>query len=288
MSVVDVRDVTISYGRNIAVDKVTFKVEQGSVYALLGRNGAGKSSLVRCIVGQQKPAGGSVALFERDAWKHRTPLMERTGVVAEDADAPPEMTAGQIERFCSRVYARWDSAAVYERLKRFGIDPKSKFGTLSKGQRKQVSLAMALASSPELVILDDPTLGLDVVARRSLFEEVVGELADRGLTVLVTTHDLAGVETIADRIGILSEGRLVLDEDLEALKSRFRRVRMTGPASIEAAKVRAWGGGTEAIVTNYDAFLQERLHGTNVVEVTAMSLEEIFIAVGGEEKGTAS
>ncbi|MGZ7033371.1 MAG: ABC transporter ATP-binding protein, partial [Thermoanaerobaculia bacterium] len=209
MTVVDVRDVTIRYGRNVAVDRVTFSVESGSVYALLGRNGAGKSSLVRCIVGQQRPAAGSVALFERDAWKHRQSLMERTGVVAEDADAPPEMTVAQIERFCSRIYATWDSNAAIERLRRFNISPSSKFGTLSKGQRKQIALVMALAMSPELVILDDPTLGLDVVARRSLFEEVVGELADRGITVVITTHDLAGVEAIANRVAILAEGRLV-------------------------------------------------------------------------------
>ena len=122
MSVVNVRDVTIRYGRNVAVDGVTFSVEAGSVYALLGRNGAGKSSLVRCIVGQQKPRAGSVALFERDAWRHRQELMERTGVVAEDADAPPEMTVAQIERFCSRIYAKWDVGVVNERLRRFGIE----------------------------------------------------------------------------------------------------------------------------------------------------------------------
>jgi len=284
MSVIDVRNVTIRYGRNVAADSVTFQVAGGSVYALLGRNGAGKSSLVRCIVGQQRPAAGSIALFERDAWKHRTELMERTGIVAEDGDAPPDMTVGQIERFSSRLYAKWDPAAVSARLERFGIDPKAKFGTLSKGQRKQVSLTMALASSPELLILDDPTLGLDVVARRSLFEEVVGELADRGITILITTHDLTGVEAIADRVGVLSEGKLVLNEELEALKSRFRRVRMTGAATVQATRVRAWGGGTEAIVDNFS----DQFRAPNVVEVVPMSLEEIFIAIAGEEKGTES
>ena len=284
MSVVSVRGVTVRYGRNFAVDNVTFDVAPGAVYALLGRNGAGKSSLVRCIVGEQKPAAGSVTLFDSDVWTHRTSLMQRTGVVAEEGDAPPEMTVAAIERFCSRLYARWDSSSVVERLRRFGIDSGAKFRTLSKGQRKQVSLAMALAPSPELLILDDPTLGLDVVARRSLFEEVIGELADRGITILVTTHDLAGVETIATHVGVISAGRLVLDEDLETLKSRFRRVRMSGPAPIEAAKVRAWGGGTEAIVDNYT----EEFRAANVVEIAPMSLEEIFVAIAGDEKGSQS
>jgi len=284
MSVIDVRDVTVRYGRNVAVDHVSFNVEQGSVYALLGRNGAGKSSLVRCIVGEQKPASGAIALLGEEVWKHRTKLMQRVGVVAEDADAPPEMRVAEIERFCSRIYAQWDSAAVAERLRRFSIDPRAKFGALSKGQRKQVSLTMALASSPELVILDDPTLGLDVVARRSLFEEVIGELADRGITIFITTHDLAGVETIANRVGMLSGGQMVLDEDIETLKSRFRRVRMTGAAPVEAAKVRSWGGGTEAIVDNFN----DDFRAANVAEIASMSLEEIFVAVAGEEKGTQS
>jgi len=153
-----------------------------------------------------------------------------------------------------------------------------------------VMLALALATSPELLVLDDPTLGLDVVARKSLFEEVIGEMADRGITVLVTTHDLAGVETIADRVGILRDGRMVLDEEMEALKSRFRRIRFSNApvalasGNLLAATVRQWGSGTEAVVSNYDDVAFERFRGeANVAEVSPMSLEEIFISVAGEE-----
>src|SRR5438045_9564017 len=105
--------------------------------------------------------------------------------------------------------ARWEQSACETRMCAFGVPLSSRFGALSKGQKKQVSLALALAMSPDLIVLDDPTLGLDVVARKSLFEEIIGELADRGINVFLTTHDLAGVETFADRIGILQRGRLV-------------------------------------------------------------------------------
>ena len=105
------------------------------------------------------------------------------------------------------------------RLKRFGVALDTPFGKLSKGQKGQVSLSLALASAPRLLVLDDPTLGLDAVARKAVFEELIGDLADRGTTVFITTHDLAGVEPIADRVGILREGRLVLDEEMEALKA---------------------------------------------------------------------
>ena len=289
-----IRDLTVRYGRKIAVDGATMNVARGAVYALVGRNGAGKSSLVRCLLGQQKPQRGLVTLFGEDVWSRRTTLMQRIGVVSEEADAPPEMSVAAIARFCSRLYDKWDQDSVEARLRTFGVPLTSRFGSLSKGQKKQVSLAMALASSPELLVLDDPTLGLDVVARKSLFEEIIGDLADRGTTVFITTHDLMGVETFADRVGMMENGRLVLDEEVDALKSRFRRIRFaTQPAAIDTsmlrpAAMRAWGGGAEAIVSNYDDIFFERMRSVSSLgsaEVEAMSLEEIFIAVAGGNRG---
>ena len=284
---IEIANVTVRYGRHEAVDDVTLAVPRGAVYALLGRNGAGKSSLVRCLLGQQKPAAGSIRLFNHDAWRERAALMQRIGVVTEDADAPPDMTVAAIERFCSALYTRWDRNEVEERLRRFGVRADARFGSLSKGEKKQVLLALALAMSPDLLILDDPTLGLDVVARKSLFDEVIGELADRGITVFLTTHDLAGIETIADRIAILKKGRLMLEEDLDALKARFRRIRVASRAvAFEgAAAVRNWGGGSEAIVSNYNEVAFAHLGNA---EVAPMSLEEIFIAVAGETEGARS
>lgn len=288
--IVSARGINVVYGRRTAVSGVSFDIAPGSVYALLGRNGAGKSSLVRCLLGQQEPAAGRVTLFGEDVWLRRAALMERVGVVAEEADAPPDMRVDAIARFYADLYARWDRAALESRLDRFAVPLRSRFGELSKGQRKQVALALALASSPELLVLDDPTLGLDVVARKSLFEEVIAEMADRGITVLVTTHDLAGVETIADRIGMMVNGSLVVDEETESLKSRFRRIRSASKAltlagaNFSTAAVRSWGSGTEAVVTNYDDLAFERFrNGGEATEAAPMSLEEIFIAVAGEE-----
>ncbi len=284
---IEVSNVTVRYGRVLAVDRVTLAVPRGSVYALLGRNGAGKSSLVRCLLGQRQPESGTIRSFGEDVWTHRAALMQRMGVVSEEADAPPEMTVDQIVRFCSELYARWDQNEVDERLKRFEVSRSSRFGALSKGQKKQMLLALALATSPDLLVLDDPTLGLDVVARKSLFDEVIAELADRGITVFLTTHDLAGIETLADRVAIMKNGALVLEEDLDALKARFRRIRFAAKpvalqeSALRTALVRNWGNGAEAIVTNYDDVAFERLRSTNA-EVSALSLEDIFIAVAGE------
>jgi len=293
-SAIQIADLTVNYGRKVAVDQVSLSVTRGAVYALVGRNGAGKSSLVRCLLGQQKPEDGKVTLFGEDVWSRRAELMQSVGVVSEDADAPPEMSVAAIARFCARLYRKWDQESVEERLRMFGVPLSSRFGSLSKGQKKQVSLALALANTPELLVLDDPTLGLDVVARKSLFEEVIGDLADRGTTVFITTHDLIGVETFADRVGMIENGKLVLDEEVDALKSRFRRIRFaTQPAALDTTVMRptvmrAWGGGAEAIVSNYDDIAFERIRSTSDIgaaEVQAMSLEEIFIAIAGGNSG---
>jgi ABC-2 type transport system ATP-binding protein len=211
---------TVRHGRRTAVENVSLAVAAGSVYALLGRNGAGKSSMVRCALGLAKPSGGRVQLFGADPWKTRRRAMERVGVVPEEPDAPPEMTARALQRFCAPLYPRWDKSGYEERIKRMGAPLDVPFGKLSKGQKGVVMLALALAPSPELLVLDDPTLGLDVVAKSAVFGELIGELADRGATVFITTHEIAAIEGVATRVGILSGTRLVVDDDVEALKAQ--------------------------------------------------------------------
>jgi len=209
----------VSYGRTRVIEELTLAVPRGSVYALLGRNGAGKSSLLRVLLGQRPPAKGRVRLLGEDPWTRRTSLMTRVGVVPEEPDAPPEMTPAQLSAFCTRLHARWDGAAVADRLRRFEVPADRPFGRLSKGQRGAVMLSLALGHGPELLLLDDPTLGLDVVARDAVFQEVIGDLADRGTTVFVSTHDLRAIEGIADHVAVLHGGRLALAGTMESLKA---------------------------------------------------------------------
>src|SRR5262245_38547770 len=289
-AVLSVEGLAVRYGPRTVLDGVSFEVPRGSVFALLGRNGVGKSSLVRCALGQQKPAHGAVRLFGEDAWVSRSRAMARIGVVPEDPDAPPDMTPRELLAFCGPLYPTWDDAAARGRLERSGVPLGVPFGRLSKGQKGAVMLALALAAAPELLILDDPTLGLDAVARRALYDELIGDLADRGTTALVTTHDLDGIEPIADNVAILHGANLAVSEDLDALKGRFRRIRCDGsPGSFswepfEATGVTEKDWGREAVVAN---FTEERLEdfeartGASDVEVGALSLEEIFLAVVG-------
>lgn len=295
-AVIDVDSLSVRYGKTTALDGVSLRVEPGSVYALLGRNGAGKSSLVRCLLGQQKPSGGRVRLFGRETWNERASLMTDLGVVPEEPDAPVNMTAKGLGRFCSRLYPKWDAAGYSARLGRFEVPVDTGFGQLSKGQKAQVMMALALASSPRLLVLDDPTLGLDAVARRAVYEELIVELAEQGMTVFITSHDLAGIEAVATHVAILNASRVALDEPLEDLKQRFRRVafgRLDGHgdrasdgtdllAALEPLEVKSRGRGIEALVARFDDEAFEHLRAMPDVEgleAWPASLEEIVIAV---------
>jgi ABC-2 type transport system ATP-binding protein len=299
-AIVEIKELTVRYGRLTAVDRLSLDVPRGLVYALLGRNGSGKSSTVRCLLGQRRASAGSARLFGLDAWKERSRIMERVGVVPEQPDIPPETNAEKLARFMVRVAPRWRSRPFFDRLETFGVPRRRRFDKLSKGQQKQMALALALASTPDLLVLDDPTLGLDAVARRELFEELIGDLADHGTTVFLTTHDLAGVEGIADRVGILANGSLLVDEDLESLKARFCRLTLasTGevaPDSIEAG-LRHLGaissekvqGAVEAVVENFSEVGFGRFRDevpVEVVKIQSLPLEEIFIVLCGEDGG---
>jgi ABC-2 type transport system ATP-binding protein len=296
--VVRSQDLAVRYGRFTAVEGLSLEVPKGCVYALLGRNGSGKSSTVRCLLGQQKASAGAAQLFGLDSWKRRSRIMARTSVVPETPDVPPAASAEKLRPFMVRVTPRWRSKAFFSRLDAFGVPRRTPFRKLSKGQQRQFALALALASSPDLLILDDPTLGLDAVARRSLYEELVGDLADRGTTVFMTTHDLGGVEGIAERVGILHHGKLLVDERLEALKLHWCRLRWTPTEAVPAAKIEValrhlepvtfHPGADHAVVRGFTETGFGRFREASKVEVTrvdSLPLEEIFIALCGPNRG---
>lgn len=223
-------------------------------------------------------------------------------MVPETPDLPPGVNAIELGKFLGRVRPTWNAADFNARLDRVSVPRRLPAQSLSKGQRRQLALAAALAAEPEVLVLDDPTLGLDAVVRRTLLEELVGELADRGTTVLVTTHDLTGIEAIADRVGIMQKGRLVYDETMEALKARFRRLRCLRREEISVDSVRAAlepldvaasrfvGFGVDAVIgrADHDVVTEFReTTGIIDVEVEPLSLEEIFVVLCGDEDGGA-
>jgi ABC-2 type transport system ATP-binding protein len=291
---------TVRYGRTTAVDDVSLTVDSGRVYALLGRNGAGKSSTISCLAGQRKAASGECRIFDMETWKRRRRVMARVGLVPETPDIPPGANARELGRFLGRIRPVWNAEDYENRLERVGVPRRLPAQSLSKGQRRQLALAAVLATEPEVLILDDPTLGLDAVVRRTLLEELVGELADRGTTVLVTTHDLTGIEGIADRVGIMQQGKLVYDEPMDGLKRRFRRLRCVlsngvsadevGQAiePLEPAAFRVVGAGVDSVVGRADhetVRMFRETTGVTDVELEPLGLEEIFVALCGDGEG---
>lgn len=217
------------YPRRPVLRDVDLRFQRGGVFALLGRNGSGKSTLVSCLMGFRPLHSGSIRLLGLDPWRHRARLMLDVGYVPEMPNAPAEHRITRLESFYASMFPRWESTPFRKRLERFGVSLRSRFGELSRGQKTLVHMALALAQAPELLILDDPTLGLDPVARRFVFDELIGELAERRTTVFLTSHDLEGVERVATHVGILAEGRLVATGELERLRQEALAAGVTEP-----------------------------------------------------------
>jgi ABC-2 type transport system ATP-binding protein len=240
---IQIRDLTVRYGRFAALDGVTFDVAEGAVFALMGRNGAGKSTLLRTLLGLRRPDRGEVRVAALEPWRDHAGLMSRLAFTPEVPDAPPEMSVDQLARFAARFHPDWDGAGFTERMRRFEIAGSRRFGRLSRGQKGLVHLALALAQRPRLLVLDDPTLGLDPVARRYVFDEVIGELADRGTTILMATHDLEAVERLSTHVALLQAGRCRLCGETESLR---RDGAAEGAITLEELFFRGPAAGPEA------------------------------------------
>ncbi|NOZ78298.1 MAG: ABC transporter ATP-binding protein [Acidobacteria bacterium] len=219
--VIVVEGLVHSFSRERVLDGVSFTVKRGSVFAVLGRNGAGKTTLVQCLLGQLEPRAGTLTVLGRAPWRERAKLMQEVGVVPEAPDAPPAWRVRDALAFCARLSSCWDWNEASARLKRFGIPVMRRVSELSRGQKAQLQLCLALSARPRLLVLDDPVLGLDAVARRELYEELIRDLADRGTTVLLTSHDLDGVERLADEVAIISGGAIVARGTVEELKNEW-------------------------------------------------------------------
>jgi len=226
---IEARDLVVRYGGKRAVDGVSFEVEPGTVFALVGRNGAGKSSLVKVLLGQRHADHGEVLVDGRDPWRDRAALMRDIGASPEVPDAPPGLSATDLEKHHAGFYSQWDHAGFRARLERFELPLDSPFASLSRGQKALLMLSFALAPRPKLLVLDDPTLGLDAVARRFVFDELIGELSERGVTVFLTSHDLEGVERVATHLAILRAGRVESCGRLDELREEAARSGVEPP-----------------------------------------------------------
>ena len=291
--VIHTENLTKRYGKLLAVDGVSLDVPPGCVFALMGRNGAGKTSLIRALLGLTPISSGSATVFGLSSAKDHVEIRRRVGYVPESHHQYRWMTVAELTRFTSAFYPSWDQELCDACIERFGLDRSKKIKELSRGMVAKVALTLALAHKPQLLVLDEPTGGLDAVIRREFLESVVDVAADEGRTVLISSHLLSDVERVADRVALLHEGELRLVEDAQALKARVREAALTfagdPPDDLEidgCLAAHREGHEWRVVLDDWGSGTVPRLRaqfGDATVSSRDLSLEEIFVAlVGGE------
>jgi ABC-2 type transport system ATP-binding protein len=221
-SVIHVTDLARRFGATTALDSVTVSVPRGAVYGLVGPNGAGKTTLIKHVLGLLRAEAGSVRVFGLDPVADPVGVLSRTGYLSEENDLPGWMTVGELARYSRALYAGWDDTYAEELRQIFALDPAAKIKTLSKGQKARTGLLVALAHRPELLVLDEPSSGLDPIVRRDILAAVIRTIAHEGRTVLFSSHLLDEVEQVADHVTMIRAGRIVLSAPLEDIKRSYR------------------------------------------------------------------
>jgi ABC-2 type transport system ATP-binding protein len=281
------------FGAVVALDDVSFDVPRGSVCALLGANGAGKSTALRILLGLQDADAGTASVLGMDSRTDGQNIRRRVGYVADKPALYDWMTVDEIGWFASGFYPAGYLDAYRRRLLDFGIPGGQKIRALSKGNHSKVALALTLAHRPDVLILDEPTSGLDPLIRREFLESLI-DVAAEGRTVLVSTHQVSDVERVADRVAILLRGQLVCCEPLDELKRKLREVVISGASPSAAAGVDVPGQVlTERVLERQRVLLvrgldeqglAERVPEGVVAEVRQPDLEEILLALLREDR----
>jgi len=285
--VVEIKSLTRRFGANTALDKVSLTLPRGIVFGLVGANGAGKTTLIKHVLGLLKAQSGSVRVFGRDPVADPAGVLARIGYVSEEHDLPGWMRVWELLRYHQAFFPNWDAVYAEDLRARFELDPAAKVKHLSKGQRARANLLVALAHRPELLVLDEPSSGLDPLVRRDILEAIIRAIADEGRTVLFSSHLLHEVERVSDYVTMINKGKIVFSGPLDDIKEthrcltlRFAEARSRPPV---LAGVLAWEGmGHEwtAVYHGQPGEVQAVAAscGAQVLDKRVPSLDEIFVA----------
>lgn len=290
---------TKTYGDIRAVDGLSLNVRRGAIYGFLGRNGAGKTTTVRMLLGLARPTAGSARVLGcRAGWNSgsdQIAILRRTAFVSQKKALYASWTPSDLVRYTRGFYATWSDSAVEKYANALQIPMTKRFGKLSQGNQTKVYLLLALAQGADLLILDEPSVGLDPVVIDQLLRILVEDIASEGRTIFFSSHQLSEVEQIADWVGVIDEGRLLLESCLEDIKSEFRLITAAGTAlpaqrSSQVLSVVAEGNFCKYVVTkNAEAFARElSRNGATVTGVSPLSLREIFLELVRKEQSCTS
>src|SRR6188768_3955799 len=295
-AVVDINGLSRAFGSKTALHDVTFRATAGQVHGLVGANGAGKTTFIKHVLGLLRATSGSVRVFGLDPVRDPVGVLSRIGYLSEEHDLPEWMRVDELMNYTQAYHPTWDAKYAGELLETFALDPTKKIKELSKGMRAQAGLIAAVAHRPELLILDEPSSGLDVVVRRDILDAVVRAVADDGRTVIFSSHLLDEVERMSDHVTMMDHGRVTLSGALDDVRRGYQRSHVRfiepfeHPPSLETALAMEGGGRTWSVVHSGSI---ERFHhsvlalGGEVVESRDATLEEIFLARAGRSRQPA-
>ena len=285
MACIDAKGLAKSYGATVALDHIDLKVEEGRILGLIGPNGAGKSTALQAILGLT-PHKGSLTVLGRDPWNQRDQLMADVCFIADVAVLPRWMRVSQALDYMAGVHPRFSRKAAEAFLAKTTIKRTSKVRELSKGMVTQLHLALVMAVDARLLVLDEPTLGLDLVYRKAFYDTLLNDYFDHTRTIVVTTHQVEEIQHILTDVVFLNRGRIVLDCSMEDVEARYAEA-LVGPEALQAARAlrpiherRLFGRS----ILIFDGAPREALAALG--EVRTPSLADLFVATMGGETPT--
>jgi ABC-2 type transport system ATP-binding protein len=284
-SAVEFQDVQKSFGLAFSLGPLSLSVPRGSIYALIGPNGAGKSTALNMLMGMGEPTLGSIRVLDRDIRDDEVEIKRRTAYVSPDMDYRPWGTVGRAIDFVSGFYPDWSLARCEELQFAFGVHRDIRVDALSFGARMKLALVLALSRDAELLVLDEPSLGLDPIARRQLFAELLKFMAGDGRTILISSHQLADLERFADHAAIVNQGKLLTSGRMDKLVERYRQfdARILRDASVGIAGVSVierQGDRVRLLVDSEMASADAlEMPQIEVLAQVPLTLEDLFLAL---------
>jgi len=279
------RRLTRTYSGIDVVNTIDLRVEKGSVYGLVGRNGAGKTTLLKMLLGLVRPTAGSVSVLGMDYLRERLAILRRTAYISERKALFDTMTGEDLVRFNKAYFSTWSDAAVRKYVKSLQVPMNRVFRHMSSGDKTKLCVVLALAQGADLIILDEPCQGLDPAARDELHRILIEDYIGGDCTILTSSHQLNELEQIADWIGIMDAGHLLLEGRLDDIKSNFRRIVASGAdlsrfRNQEVVVAIPFEGFWQFVVRKEadEVARQLRSNGAVILEITSMSLQEVFLA----------
>ena len=275
----EMKNVTKSFGAFKALDDLNLRAPKGAVYGLVGPNGAGKTTVIRHLTGIYQPDSGSATLDGTPVWNDPS-VKERIGYISDDVFYFPSATLEDMHGFYRRMYDTFDEG-LYQKLKQVFALPSGPIRRFSKGMQKQAAFHLTLSTRPEVMILDEPVDGLDPMMRRQVMSLILSDVAERGTTVLISSHNLRELEDVCDHVGIMNHGKMLLEKSLADMQGGTVKLQTVGdaPAGFQVLHQSTSGRLNTFILRGSCDQVQQAAAAMNPAyfDVLPLSLEEIFI-----------